>query len=272
MRLIQRGAIIISVPLTTIFGYSTYEALQISKNVKIPQNEAITLYQYKICPFCNKVKAVLDFMDIKYHQIEVNPLTKQELTHLGEYKKVPVAQIDGKVIGESGAIIASILNTAAKNSSQSHFNDNFLSSNSTFWMEWCDKSLAVLLYPNITRTFDESWECFSYTEDVKTWTTLMRYSNRLLGPVAMYFVNSKLKKKYGIVDERAELRALLNEWTAAVGNKPFLNGKEATIPDIVVFGVIKSIENTQTFRYIMEDVVLREWYNRVVALMPRASC
>jgi hypothetical protein len=36
----------------------------------------VTIYQYKICPFCCKVKAVLDFFKVPYETLDVNPLTK----------------------------------------------------------------------------------------------------------------------------------------------------------------------------------------------------
>merc|ERR1712183_1183083 len=37
---------------------------------------SISLYQYAICPFCNKAKALLGYANLKYDAIEVNPLTK----------------------------------------------------------------------------------------------------------------------------------------------------------------------------------------------------
>jgi microsomal prostaglandin-E synthase 2 len=42
-------------------------------------NPPLQLYQYAICPFCNRVKALLDYMDIPYTAVEVNPLTKGEI-------------------------------------------------------------------------------------------------------------------------------------------------------------------------------------------------
>jgi glutaredoxin len=39
----------------------------------------IKVFQYKICPFCNKVKAVLDYFRVPYETLEVNPLTKVRL-------------------------------------------------------------------------------------------------------------------------------------------------------------------------------------------------
>ncbi|KAE9588266.1 hypothetical protein Lal_00002755 [Lupinus albus] len=40
---------------------------------------SVVLYQYEACPFCNKVKAFLDYYDIPYKVVEVNPLSKKEI-------------------------------------------------------------------------------------------------------------------------------------------------------------------------------------------------
>ena len=59
--------------------------------------ESVTLYQYDVCPFCNKVKAFLDYHNIPYDVVEVNPLTKTEIKQFEhEWKKVPVLVVDGK--------------------------------------------------------------------------------------------------------------------------------------------------------------------------------
>jgi hypothetical protein len=43
------------------------------------QIPSVKLYQYAICPFCNKVKAVLSYAGIDHEVVEVNPLTKAEI-------------------------------------------------------------------------------------------------------------------------------------------------------------------------------------------------
>jgi microsomal prostaglandin-E synthase 2 len=42
-------------------------------------DDVVRLYQYAICPFCNKTKAVMDYAQVPYEAVEVNPLTKAEL-------------------------------------------------------------------------------------------------------------------------------------------------------------------------------------------------
>ncbi|EXC33538.1 Prostaglandin E synthase 2 [Morus notabilis] len=64
----------------------------------------VVLYQYEACPFCNKVKAFLDYYDIPYKVIEVNPLSKKEIKW-SDYKKVPILMVDGEQLVDSSAII-----------------------------------------------------------------------------------------------------------------------------------------------------------------------
>lgn len=67
------------------------------------------LYQYEVCPFCCKVKALLDYYDLPYETVEVNPLTKAELKW-STYRKVPVARMDGgaRVAVDSSAIMSEL--------------------------------------------------------------------------------------------------------------------------------------------------------------------
>lgn len=49
----------------------------------------LTLYQYKTCPFCSKVRAFLDFHALPYRVVEVNPVRKAEIK-FSSYRKVPI--------------------------------------------------------------------------------------------------------------------------------------------------------------------------------------
>lgn len=49
----------------------------------------LTLYQYKTCPFCSKVRAFLDFHALRYQVVEVNPVRRAEIK-FSSYRKVPI--------------------------------------------------------------------------------------------------------------------------------------------------------------------------------------
>ena len=69
---------------------------------------SVTLYQYSICPYCNKVKAVLDALRVPYAAVEVDPLFKGELAFSKDYKKVPIALINGDAVNDSANIIRAL--------------------------------------------------------------------------------------------------------------------------------------------------------------------
>jgi microsomal prostaglandin-E synthase 2 len=224
---------------------------------------SITLYQYKICPFCNKVKSFMDYQGLKYDTVEVNPITKSEISFSKEYDKVPIAMINGTVVEDSDGIINSITDSLI--ATPGHDMDDLksiYSSDTKVWMEWSNKRLSVLLYPNITRSFLESWQCFAYASSVDSWSVPQRIANRVLGPFAMLVANGKIKQKYNIVDERNELAVVLLEWTNALEGR-YLHGDQITLPDIVVFGVLKSIYKFDTFTFAMQNAKLKQWYSDV---------
>jgi microsomal prostaglandin-E synthase 2 len=219
----------------------------------------ITLYQYQICPFCNRVKAYLDYLQIDYDSVEVNPLTKSELSFSKDYKKVPIALFDDQAKRESSEIINYITEKLAKDVPKTFFPDD-----TEKWSIWSEKRLAVYLYPNITRSYSESWECFSYANSVSTWSRPMQIATQVAGSAAMTLANGKIKKKYNIVDERAELNQELQLWIEAVGNKRFLHGDKISMPDIMVYGVLRSIQGLTTFRELMDqNTALATWYENV---------
>jgi microsomal prostaglandin-E synthase 2 len=228
----------------------------------------LTLYQYEICPFCNKVKSVLDYFDVPYSTIDVNPLTKSELK-FSEYKKVPVltAATPEHQVNDSAEILTFVLaELRAAGALPERGEASFDSDEAERWAQWCDKELAVYTYPNITRSLSESFEAFGYVDDVPHFSALDKLSIRYLGSVAMLMAQGKIKKKYGIVDERAEMVGKFDEWADAVGGRCFHGGDQPNLADLCVFGCIRGIKGTTTFEHIMEHTEIRPWYQVRAAL------
>ena len=178
---------------------------------------SVTLYQYQICPFCNINKALLNYVNVNYDVIEVNPLTKAELKPWsGKYTKVPIAKIENEQVNGSSDINAALLENShllnqLKNkweqsalSSSTGSNDESIMSMDTFqsskealkWMDFAKDDLAPILYPNICRSMSESFQAFQYVHDVEHFSTSQKVMIRGLGSVAMYIAASKIKCKF----------------------------------------------------------------------------
>ena len=235
----------------------------------------IILYQYKICPFCNAVKALLDYKNIPYKCVEVNPISKEETkAWSGGYKKVPIMTVDGTQINDSMNIINEIINMLSESKAISTSEKELYNgSDAKKWAEWANKTLAVLLFPNITRNFAESWQAFSYISDVPHFGLVQRGLNRVLGPVAMWAAQGKIKKKYGIDDEREALFSALDIWLDEVGTKQFHGGDQPDIADIYTYGTIRALHGMDTHTEILEkNEKLRGWYQRMLDTVGSSSC
>lgn len=95
----------------------------------------VVLYQYTPCPYCNKVKAALDYFKVPYQVVEVNPLTKKELKAITDYNKVPFALVKGKHVRESTEIITEIQRQFVPERSQEDDEE-------AKWREWIDASFV----------------------------------------------------------------------------------------------------------------------------------
>lgn len=87
----------------------------------------ITLYQFEECPFCAKVRAVLQRLDLPFNAIIVPPdredPIRKELFQKSGVPTMPVISVDGKYIGDSGAIIRYLEENFSKKQAEKDQND-----------------------------------------------------------------------------------------------------------------------------------------------------
>ena len=108
--LAQRSRLLLkaSFPLA-VYSYQREQWRTFSESVaSVSHPHDITLYQYKICPYCSRPKTLLDFLRVPYRAVEVNPLTKSQISFSKDYKKVPIANLNGEVVKDSSAIVEAL--------------------------------------------------------------------------------------------------------------------------------------------------------------------
>ena len=234
--------------------------------------QKVTLYQYDVCPFCNKVKAMLDFHGVPYDVVEVNPLTKSEMKFSQEYKKVPVLVVDETQINNSGDIMRWLEDrvpsaTALRKKNGTAKAKGAAAEKEKRWMSWVDDRFVHVVTPNIYRTWSEAFRSFDYITERGNFNFFERQAVRVAGAVSMYLIaHNVLKKRHGVEDERAELYKDLETWTnEAVGDtQPFCGGASPNLADLAVFGVMRAVKTFETFEDAAREVPRAgEWYRRM---------
>jgi len=213
------------------------------------------LYQYQACPFCNKVRAFLDYHDIPYKVVEVNPLSKKEIKW-SDYKKVPILTVDGEQLVDSSDIINILQHRIRPD-------DELTNEEEAKWRRWVDEHLVHMLSPNIYRTTSEALESFDYIAQHGNFSFTERFAVKYAGAAAMYMVSKKLKKKYNITDERASLYDAANTWVEALNGRDFLGGSKPNLADLAVFGVLRPIRYLRAGKDMVENTQIGEWYQRM---------
>lgn len=168
----------------------------------------LRLYQYQTCPFCSKVRALLDYYGLSYEVVEVNPVTRNQIKFSKNYKKVPiVTSKDSQVLTESSlvvSVLATFLHLQGKRSLKEviefypslefqdpksmkmvnkHPNKYFIMNEERQmkpeelqnareereWREWVDDHFIHLISPNVYRTWKESLETFHWFSEAGEW-------------------------------------------------------------------------------------------------------
>lgn len=132
------------------------------------------------------------------------------------------------------------------------------------WRRWVDARFVRTVTVNIYRNAGESWQTFNYITHNGNFSWAERQASRVAGATMMWAISGSLQKKYGIQgDLRQHLYDDAAEWVAAVGDRPFAGGASPNMADLAVFGVIRSVVGTDTFRDLMLNTGIAPWYERM---------
>ncbi|XP_064616162.1 prostaglandin E synthase 2-like [Liolophura sinensis] len=180
----------------------------------------MTLFQYQTCPFCCKVRALLDYYGFSYDVVEVNSVWRTQ-TKWSSYKKVPILVIHGEKNKEylqlnDSSVIMSILETYLMDTNQSienllkfypsiesknakgkteiefpnkyfiMYQDMVVKSTAQVikeerkWRSWVDNTLVHSLSPNVYRTPSEALQAFKYFSQVGDWENTFSAAERMV--------------------------------------------------------------------------------------------
>lgn len=217
----------------------------------------ITLYQFQACPFCSKVRALLNFSKTPYEVVEVSPRGMKELEGITEHKKVPVLKDGDKVIVESATIIEYI---------NEHYAKLPITEEDKKWTDWLDNKMVHKLPPLIHPNFKTSYKNFK-----KIYTTggFKGFIVPLVGAMIMPKVARKMKQKHNIKNPEKEYLEGIDYWVdEGLKGKTFYGGEEASFVDCSVFGVLRSGHQLGIIKLAKDhhkDFAV--WYDKCYSLM-----
>jgi microsomal prostaglandin-E synthase 2 len=220
---------------------------------------------------------VLDFCNIPYDVVEVNPLTKSETkSFAADYKKVPIVLVeDPKTnlayqVRDSKTIIGAVIKAApgvqvggaskaTRLPAPVSLNDETKLDETAYsdlsideaWIKWVEAYLLQLVVVNIYGTMAESKETFDYLLTHKDFGWVAREASYWAGSIVMNQVARSRLKKYTHIQGRhrnAFFDACADLGKAAKSAGGFIGGKLPSSADLNAYGVIRSLEGTKSLR------------------------
>nr|XP_020648971.1 prostaglandin E synthase 2 [Pogona vitticeps] len=277
-----------------------------SSSVQLPEGRLqLTLYQYKTCPFCSKVRAFLDYHQLPYEIVEVNPVMRKEIK-FSVYRKVPILLANtGNTLqlNDSSVIISAIktyllsrksleeivsfypaMKAMKEGKEVTEYNNKYwlmLDEKESLrvyptedvmveemkWRQWVDDWLVHLISPNVYRTPGEALASFDYIVREGKFGTIEGLFAKYFGAVAMFFIGKRLKKKHQLHDDvREDLYKAANDWVKVVGSdRAFMGGNQPNLADLAVYGVLRVMEGLEAFDDMMTHTKIQPWYHRMEA-------
>ncbi|XP_004713338.1 prostaglandin E synthase 2 [Echinops telfairi] len=204
----------------------------------------LTLYQYKTCPFCSKVRAFLDFHALPYQVVEVNPVRRAEIK-FSSYRKVPILLAQEgdclRQLNDSSVIISALKTFLVSGQSleeiityyppmkatndqgkdvtefcnkywlmldekeaQRLYGGKEARTEEMKWRQWADDWLVHLISPNVYRTPTEALASFDYIVHEGKFGAVEGAVAKYVGAAAMYLISKRLKSRHHLQDDVRE--------------------------------------------------------------------
>ena len=221
----------------------------------------ITLYQFESCPFCSKVRTLLNYIDQPFDIVEVSPFGMKELDFT-DHKKVPVLKDDDQIITESANIIDYV---------NEHYAKFPVDENTKEWTDWIDNTLAHYITPLVHSDFKTSRKNFKHIIKTGQHGRLKTRIMRFAGARVMPKVARKLQSKYNIKNPKAEFLNEIDKWSNnGLNGNDFFGGDKPDFVDCSVFGVLNSCHDLGPVKMAMQhNQAFAAWYNRCMATMSK---
>ena len=255
-------------------------ALTPSQLQQFTSDNTITLYQYSTCPFCNKVQAYLDYHQIPYNVVEVNPLTKSELKSWSDqYKKVPILVMNDIIYRDSKHIINQLEHTLNQYRTVPHDIDE----DEQKWINWVDTEFIPLITPNLYKTWSNAVSAFDYINSNSALSGGMKLLNVYVGAAAMYMVAQKrLKNRYKDQDVNQLLVQACNQYASdAINRTTHYHNSRSSSPDIAdlnLYGVLRATCYCSAYlKHLLlgsdsaTSDAFKQWYTSMEQLAPKMT-
>ena len=220
-----------------------------------------TLHMLYTCPFCWKVRGLIEHLKIDVDYIAVNGMRiKKDVSFAGDWGKVPVFTDENGGYHVDSTPLLKHIDATYNSGKLAALGD---AERQAEWLEWSDTKMSKATIPIL---YGSIGSALKTTVRISKLEKFGFFAKRLYAwagfPVMWGIIARKRVKKDGRKPKQL-WHDLLTEFTNAHDGKDFFGGETPDLVDFSVFGYMRSVSPFPQFSLLEDHEMGMAWYQRM---------
>lgn len=220
-----------------------------------------TLHMLYTCPFCWKVRGLIEHLGMDIEYIPVNGMKiKKEVAFTDNWGKVPVfTDENGKHFVDSTPLLKHI-DAAYNGGKMAAMGD---ADRQKQWLEWVDLHMSKATVPILYGSLGSALKTTTRISKIEKFGFISKRLYAWAGfPIMWGIIARKRVKKDGRKPKQL-WHDLLSEFTNSHDGEDFFGGSSPDLVDFAAFGYMRSVSPFPQFKLLTDHDAGISWYNRM---------
>ena len=220
-----------------------------------------TLHILHTCPFCWKVRGLVEHLKLDIDYIGVNGMKiKKEVSFAGDWGKVPVFTDENGGYHVDSTPLLKHIDATYNSGKLAAIGD---AERQAEWLEWSDTKMSKATIPILYGSIGSALKTTVRISKIEKFGFFAKRLYAWAGfPIMWGIIARKRVKKDGRKPKQL-WHDLLSEFTDAHEGKDFFGGESPDLVDFSVFGYMRSISPFPQFALLQDHEIGIAWYQRM---------
>lgn len=220
-----------------------------------------TMHILYTCPFCWKVRGLVEYLNLDVNFISVNGMKiKKEVSFAGDWGKVPVFTDEKGEYHVDSTPLLIHLDAVYNEGKLSNIGDK---ERQDEWLTWADTKMSKATVPILYGTLGSALQTTTRISKIEKFGFFSRRLYAWAGFPIMWGIIAKKRVKNDGRKPKQLWHDLLTEFTDAHEDQPFFGGTSPDLVDFAVYGYMRSISPFPQFSLLEDHVNAMKWYSRM---------
>jgi len=224
-----------------------------------------TLHLLYTCPFCWKVRGLIEHLGIDVDYVGVNGMKiGKSVKFAGDWGKVPVFTDEEGQHHVDSTPMLKMLDAKYNNGAMAAQGDP---KRQEEWMTWVDSHLSKATVPILYGTLGSALKTTTRISRLETFGFISKRLYAWAGFPIMWGIIARKRVKSDGRAPKQLWHDLLTEFTDEHGGQPFFGGDSPDLVDFAAFGYMRSISPFPQFNQLIDHENGMAWYRRMEATL-----